>query len=314
MATWQIILPVFDQVATHAVPATVEHSGPLISELGKVRADRGRVEAVPMRSHWEAVGLSPYVDLARGWNRQADVERNPLFYNGTLTAGAYRDWLRHWSVDFVVLPSDPLDGAAVAEAKIVAAGQPWLRPVWQDANWKLYRVSGAAPLADPPDVVEKAAPAELTVSMPAPGSVRLRIPWSPVLGIEGARDDRHGCLTADGDWTRLHAPVAGTYRIGGSYARIRGTHCEGTTTTAASASRRRLLKPTMTVEPSWPATPSGSGRWPARSQTTRPRMKTEAITSFCTTRRRVAPDRATTVGMMASSSRTTTAPVVDGGA
>jgi hypothetical protein len=226
VATWQIVEPIYDQVTTHAVPSTVKHAGPLISELRDVQADRGRVEVVPMSSHWEASGLSPYVNLARGWNRQADVERNPLFYDGTLSADSYRDWLRRWSVNYVVLPSDQPDFAAVAEAKIVAAGQPWLHPVWRDADWRVYRVSGAAPLADPPAVVDEAGPTELTVTMPAAGSVLLRIPWSPVLGIKGTSDDQHGCVTSAGDWTRLYAPAAGTYRIGGSYALIRGTQCD----------------------------------------------------------------------------------------
>lgn len=225
-ASWQIVKPIVDQVTTSAVTSTVRHAAPLIAELREVRADRGRVEVVPLRSHWEASGLSPYVNLARGWNRQADVERNPLFYDGTLSAETYRDWLRRWSVNYVVLPSAKPDGAAVAEAKIVAAGQEWLHPVWQDAHWKLYEVTGADPMADPPAIVNQAGPAELTVTMPRPGSVVLRIPWSPVLGIEGATDTKHGCLAPDGDWTRLYAPSPGTYRIGGSYALIRGTQCD----------------------------------------------------------------------------------------
>ncbi|SEN97225.1 MFS transporter [Actinacidiphila rubida] len=235
VAVWQITKPIIDQVQTSAVSSTIKTAGPLITELRQVRADRGRVEVVPLRSHWEASGLSPYVNLARGWNRQADVERNPLFYDGTLTPDSYRDWLRRWSVNYVVLPSDEPDGAGVAEAKIVAAGNPWLKPVWNDAHWKVYEVSGAEPLADPPAVVNEAGPAELTVTMPHSGSVVLRIPWSPVLGIEGAKDNKHGCLTPDGDWTRLYAPSGGTYRIGGSYALIRGTQCAKDSTQGAGA-------------------------------------------------------------------------------
>jgi hypothetical protein len=225
VAAWQITKPIVDQVNTSVESATMTHAGPLISELHTVRADRGRVEVVPLRSHWEASGLAPYVNLARGWNRQADVERNPLFYDGTLTPDSYRDWLRRWSVNYVVLPSDQPDGAAVAEAKIVQTRPGWLRPVWKDPHWQVFEVSGADPLADPPAVVDQAGPAELTVTMPVAGSTLLRIPWSPVLGIEGATDNKHGCLAPEGDWTRLYAPRPDTYRIGGSYALIRGTQC-----------------------------------------------------------------------------------------
>jgi hypothetical protein len=225
VAAWQITKPIVDQVNTTSVSATIKHASPLITELRQVHADRGRVEVVPLRSHWEASGLSPYVNLARGWNRQADVERNALFYDGSLTPDTYRDWLRRWSVNYVVLPSDQPDGAAVREAKIVAAGQPWLHPVWRDANWQLFHVAGADPMADPPAVVDEAGPAELSVTMPVAGSTLVRIPWSPVLGIEGASDNKHGCLTQDGDWTRLYAPAPGKYRIGGTFGQIRGTQC-----------------------------------------------------------------------------------------
>jgi hypothetical protein len=225
-AIWQITKPIVDQVTTSSVSVASYHAAPLITELKDVHADRGRVEVVPLRSHWEASGLSPYVNLARGWNRQADVERNPLFYDGTLTPASYREWLRHWSVNYVVLPSAAPDGAAVAEAKLVGAGQSWLHLVWQDTDWRVFQVSGALPMAEPPARVDQAGPAELTVTMPVTGSVMLRIPWSPVLGIEGATDGNHGCLAPDGDWTRLYAPQPGTYHIGGSYALIRGTQCD----------------------------------------------------------------------------------------
>ena len=38
------------------------------------------------------------MNLARGWNRQADAERNPIFYDDEtpLTAASYRAWLDRW--------------------------------------------------------------------------------------------------------------------------------------------------------------------------------------------------------------------------
>lgn len=225
VALWQIAKPVVDLINTAPVSATAQHAGPLLDELRRIGADRGRVEVVPLRSHWEASGIAPHVNLARGWNRQADVERNGLFYDGTLTPDSYWAWLRHWGVGYVVLPSAEADGAGVAEAEIVAAGQHWLLPVWQDTNWRVFRVVGAAPLADPPATVRQAGPAALTVEVPRAGSVLLRIPWSPWLGIEGSTDDEHGCLAPAGDWTVLNAPAPGTYRIAGRYALTRGTPC-----------------------------------------------------------------------------------------
>jgi hypothetical protein len=236
VAIWQIVKPVTDMVITAPVASTVDHAQALIDELKVVGADRGRVEVVPMRSHWEASGLSPYVNLARGWNRQVDVERNPLFYDGTLTADSYRDWLRSWGVAYVVLPTGtPPDSGAVAEAKIVAAQHSWLRPVWEDAHWKVYRVTGTEPLADPPATVSRAGSAALTVKVPAAGDVLLRVPYSPWLGIESTSSTPQGGCLAQADaapavgkgdqWTVLHAPGPGTYRIGARYGLPRGTPC-----------------------------------------------------------------------------------------
>lgn len=47
---------------------------------------------------------------------------------------------------------------------------------------------------------------------------------------------------------------------------------------AERRSSRSPLSPTSTVEPSWPATPSGRGRWPTRSQVTSPMVMVAAIT------------------------------------
>ncbi|WP_329311014.1 MFS transporter [Streptomyces sp. NBC_01262] len=227
VAVWQTSKPVADLINTAPVTATIEHAKPLITELRRLQANRARVEVVPLRSHWEASGLAPVVNLARGWNRQADVERNPLFYDGTLTAATYRAWLRNWGVRYVVLPADEPDGAGLAESKLItSAPHSWLRPVWQDAHWRLFRVTGTRPLADAPATVTHAGSADLTVHVPAAGSYLLRIPYSPWLGIEGATDSLHGCLSQSGTWTRLQAPAAGTYRIGARYALTRGTPCE----------------------------------------------------------------------------------------
>lgn len=228
IALWTAVGPVTDLVNTAPVTATIAHAQPLIDELRRVGADRGRVEVVPLRTHWEASGIAPYVNLARGWNRQADVERNPLFYNGTLTPTTYRAWLRDWGVGYVVLPADQPDDAGIAEAKIVAKGNTWLQPLWEDAYWRIFRVSGTDPLAEPPAVVTYAGPAEITVEVPQAGPVLLRITWSPWLGIDGARvgDPSHGCLAQDGEWTRLYAPAPGTYTIEARYALTRGTPCQ----------------------------------------------------------------------------------------
>lgn len=217
----QVARPVFDLVNT---AATAGHTASLVTELRRVRADRSRVEVVPERTHLEASALATEVNLARGWNRQADVQRNAVFYDGTLNPDTYHAWLRRWAVGYVVLPSAQPDWQAIDEARIVRTGRPWLRPVWHNHHWRLYRVTDAVPLADPPATVERALDNELDITVPVQGSVLIRVPWSPWLKV---LDGRPGCLAQAGDWIRLYAPTPGHYRIGAPYRLPRGSSCPG---------------------------------------------------------------------------------------
>ncbi|WP_253753791.1 MFS transporter [Hamadaea flava] len=230
MAIWTVAHPVVNIVTTAPVTAGVADSRPLIDELRRLAAQQFRVEVVPLRSHWEAAGLAPYVNLARGWNRQADVARNPLFYQDQLTAADYRAWLREWSVGYVVLSADEPDDAGIAEAKIITSGHPWLSLVWSDADWRVYRVDGVEPLATPPATVTSGGPAAITLDVPRPGTVLIRIAWSPWLAIRGVVDDQapHACLTQHGRWTELSTPTAGTFTIEAQYTFDRGTACPTT--------------------------------------------------------------------------------------
>jgi len=251
---WQIVKPAFDVVVTTPDSSWAHEMRPLTEQLKKVDAHLGRVEVVPVRSHREASALAPYVNLARGWNRQADTDRNPLFYeNGGLTPARYHDWLRRWAVRYVVLPADNPDPAGIGEARIVRAGQPYLREIWTDAHWRLYRVTDPAPLAEPPARVTHSGSNGVTLHVPRSGPVTVRIPWSPWLSVvdgrgrpvgseDRAAQDRNGCVrearpTVDGpppkgeddpvvdNWTVLEAPHAGTYRLAAPYQLPRGTPC-----------------------------------------------------------------------------------------
>ncbi|MFJ1590873.1 MFS transporter [Kitasatospora albolonga] len=231
---------------------------PLVNQLQQVGAERGRVEVVPASSHREASALATY-NLARGWNRQADMERNPLFYDDTLDAVNYRQWLDRWAVHYVVLPTGRPDMGAKREAELVAEGLPYLREIWTDENWKLYRVLEPTPLADPPATVEKAGANELTIRVESAGRVLIRIPYSRWLGLVDEQgkslerpqeteesklrtqedetaprtfDNIHGCLNKIEDegpygdeWTELLAPKPGVYRLAAPYKLQPGTPC-----------------------------------------------------------------------------------------
>ncbi|MER6127592.1 MFS transporter [Streptomyces sp. NPDC001795] len=242
----------------HTTPAAswARELAPLVNQLQVVGAEKGRVEVVPARSHREASALAPYVNLARGWNRQADMERNPLFYDDTLNSANYHAWLQRWAVHYVVLPKGEPDGdGGERERELVQRGMPYLKQIWGDANWQLFAVTDSTPMADPPAVVDRADQGELTIEVKKAGRVLIRIPYSPWLGLVDAKgkgvkppqetetskhrpagtpktyDNVNGCLMettqdASGDkWTELLAPRAGTYRLAAPYQLPRGTPC-----------------------------------------------------------------------------------------
>ncbi|GAA3789446.1 hypothetical protein GCM10023083_26410 [Streptomyces phyllanthi] len=209
---WVGAKTVADLRVTTRVPAWAADTRGVTEALRGLGADRTRVEVVPARDHREASGLAPHVNLARGWNRQLDMERARLFYDGTFSAAAYRAWLDHWAVGFVVLPLAEPDGYAEEEARLVREGRPeWLEPVWHDAHWQVYRVRDAAPLVSAPATVVRTTSAEVDVRVPRPGAVVIRVAYSPWLRTDG------GCLTRDGQFTRLTVSRPGAYRISSEY-------------------------------------------------------------------------------------------------
>ncbi|MFF9451857.1 hypothetical protein [Streptomyces flaveolus] len=196
------------------VPAWAAETDGVVRALDGLGADRTRVEVVPARNHREAVGLAPHVNLARGWNRQLDVERGRLFYDGSFSAATYRAWLDRWGVGLVVLPLGRPDGPAEAEAALVRDPElrpEWLEPVWQDEHWRVYRVRDAVPLVSAPGTVVTTTGTELVLRADRPGPVTVKVAWSPWLRADG------GCLAEDGEFTRLTVPAAGEYRISSAY-------------------------------------------------------------------------------------------------
>ncbi|MER6996942.1 MFS transporter [Streptomyces sp. NPDC000410] len=251
---WIGVKSVDDIVRTAPDASWARELAPLLNELQKAGAEKGRVEVVPASSHREASALLPYVNLARGWNRQADLERNPIFYDDTLDAAGYRAWLDRWAVHYVVLPKGKPDLGGGQEAELIQQGQPYLKRIWADPNWQLFAVENPRPLADPPATVDQAGADGLTIHVRTAGRVLIRVPYSPWLGLfdeqgegvpqpeeteeskereEGPKSFTNvaGCLLkaepdAEGDeWTELVAPRAGVYRLEAKYQLPRGTPC-----------------------------------------------------------------------------------------
>jgi hypothetical protein len=209
-AIWQVAQPIADLAHGNAPPYAPQTAA-LVRELRMLHADTARVEAVPQYGHWEAQELASAVPLARGWERQLDLERNPLFYGGVLTPAAYYSWLRSNAVRYVAISTATPDPAAVAEAATVRAGQPWLILIWHNASWRLYRVLGSTPLASPPATVVNSTPAQITLRMSRAGTTIIKVRWSPLLRSDGA------VVSSAGPWTRLTARHAGLYELQGRY-------------------------------------------------------------------------------------------------
>lgn len=238
---WQVVIAGQD-IRGQASAATLDGNVlALVDHLNAGDADLGRVEVVPSKSHREASALAPYANLARGWNRQADVARNPMFYRTKhpFTAHQYERWLRSWGVRFVVLPVSTPDYASLREAQLVRSGLPFLHRVWSDEIWTLYEVTEPAPMASAPATLIDWNAAAATVSVPTAGSTVLRIAWSPWLSIVDEKGHRvpddelaGSCLdqlpatrSRRVPWVVLHVTQPGTYRIAAPYALTRGTPC-----------------------------------------------------------------------------------------
>ncbi|GAA1904996.1 hypothetical protein GCM10009837_30680 [Streptomyces durmitorensis] len=200
-----------DLTVSTTVPKWAADTQGVVAELERLGADRGRVEVVPARNHREATALAPYVNMARGWNRQLDIERGRLFYDGSFSAATYRAWLDKWAVGYVVLPSGKPDGFAEDEAALVASGPKWLEPVWRDAHWRVFRVKDPVPMVSKPASVVRSTGSAMVVRVPTSEPVTLRLVYSPWLRAEGA------CLKRQGDFTRLTVSAPGTYRISSGY-------------------------------------------------------------------------------------------------
>ncbi|MFC7533469.1 hypothetical protein [Actinoplanes sp. GCM10030250] len=176
----------------------------------------GRVEIPPTRSYWEAAHMGE-IPLARGWLRQADIDRNPLFFttvpgaSGTgvaLTADSYRAWLDEQAVQFVAVPDAELSWPGREEARLVTEGLPYLSLVWTDASWRLYAVTDPRPIVAAPATLVRQDGASIVFDAPAAGEIAVRARHHRSVTVSGGAS-----VSADGDWTRVRVPAAGRYAL-----------------------------------------------------------------------------------------------------
>lgn len=184
---------------------------PLMDQL-VARKAVGPIEVVPTLRRGEAAVVAPAVAIAKGWSRPPDIQRNPVFYDGTLNADTYRQWLNDNAITYVALSKGPYDWAAADEATLVRRGfLLYLEPVWWDATWTLYEVKNPRPVVHLPGQVIARDATSLTLSLPSPGQYALRVRWSRYLSAS------NGCVRpAKGGWSMVVVDEPGTVKIEGS--------------------------------------------------------------------------------------------------
>jgi hypothetical protein len=188
-----------------------QYVAPLIAQLNAEPGERDhRVELVDTATHWPSTYLLPQVALARGWERQTDEARNPIFYGrAPLTAASYHAFLDRNSVDAVaVAVGVKLDFGAIGENALIASGLPYLREVWSNRNWRLYTVNRPMPIVAAPARVIRLTDTGLRLDVPRAGRYQLRMQWSPYLSVNSGRVKR----AANGDVV-LVLSTGGLHRV-----------------------------------------------------------------------------------------------------
>jgi hypothetical protein len=204
-------------LAADFVPRDTSASGERTQALLAELADRGpvgRIEVVPMHGHQESTEVAATVPLARGWLRQLDTARDPLFYDGSLDPSRYLRWLSENGVSFVALPSGPLDWPSRGEAALLRRGVPGLHEVWGDGWWRLFEVPGGGLVAGDGTLVSSDR-SRIVVDVASPGRVEVAAWWSRWSTLVGPE----GCVRAgsrDG-WTTIVAHRPGRYVLTSSW-------------------------------------------------------------------------------------------------
>jgi hypothetical protein len=184
---------------------------PLMAFLERADGPPGRLEIPFTVAKREIAEVSPDFPLARGWQRQLDVERNPLFYDGELTAERYERWLRENGVRWVAVSSSTPEFSSRDELALVRGGLPYLRERWRGAHWRVFEVVPPPPLALPEDgadvAVSELGADQVFLEVRRAGTALVRVRWSPYWLLRG------GCVERAGEWTRITTRRTGRLRL-----------------------------------------------------------------------------------------------------
>jgi hypothetical protein len=196
--------------ALHDPAARADYFEPLRQFLYTL-PDQRRIEIPFTSSRWENAEVAPLVPLARGWLRQLDTGRNPVFYRGDLNRLTYASWLAENAVRYVALPSAKPDKSSYGERALIEKGLPYLRLRWKSDDWRVYEVLLPAPIVIPQGdariVLEQLGSDEVLLDVKRAGEALVRVRWTPYWFAAG------GCVERAGGWTRVIARERGFMRL-----------------------------------------------------------------------------------------------------
>jgi len=167
-------------------------------------ATLGRVEIPFTRGHWEAAYVAPHYPIARGWERQTDIQDNAVLYH-PLTAASYRAWLDQQAIGLVAVPAAPTDRGGAAERALLQNPPSYLSVVYRDADWTVYRVADPTPIVSGA-TLEAFGTSSVTLRFDQPGTATVRVHSSPLWSASGA-----ACVVDDdGPWLEVRSDQPGT--------------------------------------------------------------------------------------------------------
>ncbi len=212
LAAWPLYPTVRDVIKNVNDESTkASYYTPLLDFLEQEGREPGRIEIPFTRAHFEAYEVARQWPIARGWQRQLDIERNKLFYGGVLNDFTYATWLSENGVRFVALPDAPLDSSAHKEAELIEREPNYLRQRWASEHWRVYEVLLPHPLLiadDEADIrLTSLRSDEFTLDVREPGEALVRAAWTRYW------EPRSGCVERDGHWTRVTAVQPGPLRV-----------------------------------------------------------------------------------------------------
>jgi hypothetical protein len=229
LAVWQWSPAVRDMIKYVQDPAAKSDYFEPLRQYLETLPDQRRIEIPFTRSHWEGAEIGFTAPLARGWLRQLDTGRNPIFYKGPLNRLTYASWLAENAVRYVALPSAKPDTSSYAERALIEGGLPYLKLRWRSEDWRVYEVILPAPFVIPRGnanmTLEQLGSDRVLLRVIRPGQALVRVRWTPYWFAH------HGCVEPSNGWTRVTAFKSGflelTTRFSPERIFERGRRCDG---------------------------------------------------------------------------------------